>query len=174
MRKSFIALLLSVLLSNIALASEVLKDSQSQVAIIEHPKTGKPYVSISSGNIRTTSAMLGAKKLTKRPDYRMLDPKVSPKDVGYDGPYSDRKKVYILAASLATVGTVSGAAVIAAAPAATGAGAASGAGALAGAGAGVAAGTLGGTYALSKSDPNQDDFTHTAQSKTIGENKNVN
>ena len=43
-------------------------------------------------------------KKYSRPDYRMLQKGVSAKDVGYDGPYSSKKKIYILAATLATAG----------------------------------------------------------------------
>lgn len=147
--------------------SEVLPGGSAQIAVREHPRTGKPFVAITSGQNKNRDVFSAQKKMMKRPDYRMLDPKVKSKDTGYEGPVSDRKKVYILAASLATIGTVGGTAIIAAAPAATGTGAAGGAGVFAGAGAGVAAGTLGGTYAAAKTDDKKENFSHAWESRAV-------
>lgn len=154
---------------SLAAENEIFPKTRTQVVVREHPRTGKPYVVITDPGkealdpftaIRTAKPMM-------RPDYRMLDPNIKRGSIPYEGPVSDRKKVYIFAATLATLGTVGGAAIIAAAPAATGAGAAGGAGMYAGAGAGVTAGTVAGTFAATKSDPKKETFTHTAESKEL-------
>lgn len=95
----------------------------AQVMVRENSKTGTPYVVISDPqNPRGDLASLDSNKY-RRPDYRMLQKGVTAKDVGYDGPYSSKKKIYILAASLAAAGA--GAAIaLPVAPAAAGAGAA--------------------------------------------------
>ena len=93
--------------------------------------------------------------------------------IPYEGPYSDRKKVYLFAATLATVGTVGGIAVIAAAPAATGVGASGGgAGAYLAGGAAVTAGTVAGSVAVTRPHPHSDDFRHESQARLLeAENK---
>ncbi len=127
-------------------ASVVMEETPTQVIVREHPRTGKPYVSIVSNQGLVPSDPL--QKLQgahySRPDYRMLDPKIKSGKIPYEGPVIDRKKVYILAASLATVGVAGGTAIAAAAPAASAAAAGSGAGAgaYAAAGAAVAGGTI--------------------------------
>jgi len=74
------------------------------VMVRENSKTGTPYVVImDSKHPRTDLASLDSNKY-RRPDYRMLEKNVTAKDVGYDGPYSSKKKIYILAATLATAG----------------------------------------------------------------------
>ena len=74
------------------------------VMVRENSKTGTPYVVITDPqNLRQDLATLDTNKY-RRPDYRMLQRGVSAKDVGYDGPYSSKKKIYILAATLATAG----------------------------------------------------------------------
>ncbi len=143
--------------------SEVIPKTPTQVIVRDHPKTGKPYVSIVSDSAPGQDPFAHLKQNIKRPDYRMLDPKMKSGDIPYEGPVSDRKKVYILAASLATVGTVGGVAVIAAAPAATGAGAAGGAGMYAAGGVAVVAGTAAGTVAVTKTDPDKENFTHESE-----------
>ncbi len=148
--------------------SEILREIPAKVMVREHPRTAKPYVVITSEEKALKDPFPAVRKKMNRPDYRMLDPKIKSGQIFYEGPSSDRKKVYVLAATLATLGAVGGTAVIAAAPAATGAGAAGGAGAFAGAGTGVAAGTLGGTLALSQNkDDEKINYTHKSQSKTI-------
>ena len=144
-------------------ANEVFEETPAKVIVRNHPKTGKPYAVITENE----NVPLLTGRPAQRPDYRLLDPNIKASTVPYEGPYSDRKKVYIFAASMATVGAVSGAAVIAAAPAATGAGAAGGAGIYAGAGVGVAAGTAAGTVALTKSKPEDEDIQQTSASREI-------
>ena len=166
---TFALILLMMPRISLAAENEVLPKTLTQVVVRKHPRTGKPYVVITDKGkdapdpfaaIRTAKPMM-------RPDYRMLDPKIKAGSISYEGPVSDRKKVYIFAASLATLGAAGGAAIIAAAPAATGAGAASGAGIYAGAGAGIAAGSVAGTIAATKSDPKKESFKHTAESREI-------
>ncbi len=147
------------------MGSEVIEETHTRVIVREHPKTGKPYVSIvSSDDPDPKDPFTGPLQKFSRPDYRMLDPKIKAKDIPYHGPSSDRRKVYVLAATLATVGTAGGAAGILAAPAATGAGAAGGAGAyLAGAGAVAGTATAASVYATTGSK--EDNFIHRSESK---------
>ena len=170
-RLTFAVLIFIISLSQIcgAAENEVLPETRAVVVIRQHPKTGKPYVVITDRgkNAPDPFAAIRTAKPVMRPDYRMLDPKIKSGQIPYEGPVSDRTKVYIFAASLAAVGTVGGAAIIAAAPAATGAGAAGGAGLYAGAGVGVVVGSAAGTVAATKSDPKKESFEHTAQSKEI-------
>ncbi len=148
----------------VSAVSEVIPKTSTQVIVRDHPKTGKPYVSIVSDSAPGQDPFAHLKQNIKRPDYRMLDPQVKSGEIPYEGPVSDRKKVYILAASLATLGTVGGVAVIAAAPAATGAGAAGGgAGMYAAGGAAVVLGTAAGTVAVTKTDPDKENFTHESE-----------
>ncbi len=76
----------------------------AQVMVRENSKTGTPYIVLSDPlNPRKDLALLDSNKY-RRPDYRMLQKGVNAKDVNYDGPYSSKKKIYILAATLATAG----------------------------------------------------------------------
>ena len=169
--KRWISALILVLIPNMALAveNEVLLQTHTEVVVRQHPRTGKSYAAVTDQNKAGVDpfAALRTPKPMMRPDYRMLDPKIKAGKIPYEGPVSDRKKVYIFAASLATLGTLGGTAIIAAAPAATGAGAAGGVGMLAGAGAGVAAGTAAGTVAAARTDRHKESFKHTAESKEI-------
>lgn len=79
-------------------------DSGAVVMVRENSKTGTPYVVITDTQApRADLASLDSNKY-RRPDYKMLQKGVTAKDVGYDGPYSSKKKIYILAATLATAG----------------------------------------------------------------------
>ena len=89
-----------------ASVSEVIQKTPTRVVVREHPRTGRPYVSIVSSEAPARDPFSGLHQAMKRPDYRMLDPKIKAGQIPYEGPYSDRKKVYLLAASLATVGAV--------------------------------------------------------------------
>ena len=169
-KRAFFSVLIFLLSSVMVNAAEnaVMPKTHTRVLVREHPRTGKPYVVITDReNAPDPFALLRTSKPMMRPDYRMLDPKIKSGQIPYEGPVSDRRKVYIFAGSLAALGTAGGAAMIAAAPAATGAGAAGGAGVFAGAGAGVAAGSVAGTVAAAKSDPNKESFKHTAESHVI-------
>ena len=161
-----IFLLLSFSVSSLY-ASEVIEETHTRVVVREHPKTGKPYVSIVSGD-QPLAADPFAKQRKKmsRPNYRMLDPKVKPGEIPYDGPYSSSTKIYVFAATLATLGVAGGAVGLAAIPASTG-GAASGGGAYLAAGSAVAAGTAGTVAIKTRNNPNQDDFTLVSKSKSL-------
>ena len=157
------------LLASNAFATEVIEPTRTQVIVRAHPKTGKSYVSIVSSDAPVPPDPFGGQKSYAPPDYRLLDPKVKAKDVPYDGPYSDRTKVYILAASLATVGAVGGTAIIAAAPAATGAAASGGAGAYLAGGTAVVAGSAAEYAVASRPDPKKGDYTDRSESKLTKE-----
>ena len=156
-----------------AFSSEIIDETKTRVIIREHPKTGKPYVSIISTEIpEPPDPFTGQRGRILRPDYRMLDAKVKSGQIPYDGPVSDRTKVYIFAASLMTLGTVGGALAIAAAPAATGAGASGGAGALLAGGTAVTAGSAA-TYSIAAaSDPKKEDYSYKSEYQLKDESKN--
>ena len=162
-------LFIFLILMNIALvpsqAGEVIEETHTKVIVREHPKTGRPYVSIvSTDQPEPKDPFANQRQRYRPPDYRMLDPKLKSGAIPYEGPYSDRKKVYVFAASLATVGTVGGVGIIATAPAATGA-AAGGSGAyFAGAGV-VAARTT--TAAIAAGKSKNEEYKHRSESKEI-------
>ncbi len=147
-------------------ASEVISETGSKVIIREHPKTGKPYVVIAPENLSAEAGFFPNSKKFSRPDYRLLDPKVKSGQIPYDGPYSDSKRIYIFAATMATLGAggLVGAAVM---PATGAAAAASGGASYLAAGGALAAGTAGVAVASTKSDPKKDNFIQASQSKSI-------
>lgn len=153
------------ILSPIVFASEVIEETPTQVIIREHPKTGEPYVSIVPINKENPKDPFTGQRKFSRPDYRMLDPKIKKGTIPYDGPYSSRKKVYILAATLATVGTAGGVAGLAAAPAATGTAASGGAGAYFAGGTAVAGGSAAAVTVATRSKPKDDNYIHRSESK---------
>ena len=147
-------------------ASEVLEQTQTRVIVREHPKTGKPYVSIVPGEGPIPEDPFVKQRQTmRRPDYRLLDPKIKSGEIPYEGPYSSSKKIYIFAATLATLGAASFAGAALLPIASSGVAASGGATYLAGGGA-VAAGAAAGTVALQKNDPKKDDFTQTSKAQT--------
>ncbi len=167
--KFFIFLLLPNLIGIPLYASEVIEETHTQVVVREHPKTGKPYVSIvASDRPLAEDPFVNQRKKTSRPNYRMLDPNVKPGEIPYDGPYSSSAKIYVFAATLATLGVAGGAIGMAAIPASAG-GAASGGGAYLAAGSAVAAGTAGAVAIKTRPNPNQDDFTLISKSKSLEE-----
>lgn len=154
------------------LGSEVIEETGTRVIVREHPKTGRPYVSIIPSGAETPRDPFGeARKRYGRPDYRMLDPKVKSGQIAYEGPWSDRKKVYIFAASLMTVGVVGGGIGMATAASAAGSTAAGGGGAYVAAGTAVTAGSAAVVAAKSRPDPHREDFDHTSQAKLLEEEK---
>lgn len=155
---------ISLIISN-SFASEIIEETGTRVIVREHPKTGKSYVSIvpSQGEV-PPDPFTGQKKYS-RPDYRLLDHKMKSGKIPYDGPYSDKTKIYIFAATLATLGTASGVAVIAAAPAAAGAAASGGAGAYLAGGTAVVAGSAAVSVAVTKPDPKKEDYAHRSKSE---------
>ena len=142
-------------------SSEIIEETQTRVILREHPKTGKPYVSIVSSEVpEPPDPFTGRRGRIIRPDYRLLDPKVKSGEIPYEGPVSDRTKIYIFAASLATLGTVSALAL----PVAASTGAASGgAGAYLAGGAAVTAGSAGAYSVAAASDPKKEDYAHTSE-----------
>lgn len=152
-------------------SAEIRDETHTQVIIREHPKTGKSYVSIVSIDFPVPrDPFTHQRNRYSRPDYRMLDPKVKAKDISYDGPYNDRKKVYLFGATLMTVGVVGGTAAMALAPASTAASGAlsTGGGAYLAAGAGVAAGSGLAVHEVTKVRPEDEHFTHESESRTVG------
>ena len=146
-------------------AGEVFQETHTKVIVREHPKTGRPYVSIVPSEVPDPPDPFAVRRKYARPDYRMLDAKIKSGKIPYDGPYSDRKKIYLFAAGLATLGVAGGVVGMAVAPAAAGAGASGGAGIYAAAGSAVAAGTAGTIAVKSKPDPQKDNFSRTAESR---------
>ena len=174
MKKAYhwLIIYLFLVLVSSAGASEVIEETPTQVVVREHPKTGHPYVNIVSAGVPAPNPFESQRKKMARPDYQLLDPKIKAGEIPYEGPSSDRKKVYLFAASLATLGTVGGVVGMALAPAAAGAGASGGAGAYLAGGAAVTAGTVAGSVAATRADPKKDDYIHTSQSQLLeDENK---
>jgi len=162
--KKTLAIALAVFLSCAGYAvadsssSEVLKETSTEVMVREHPKTGKPYAVIVSAQAPEAGfPYRGPITKASRPDYRMLDPKVKRGEIPYDGPYSDRRKVYYFAAGMATAGVLAGT-LAPIAPAAAGAGGGGGGLGYGIAGTAVADGTISAALARQRPDPNRDDF----------------
>ena len=152
-------------------ASEVIQETQTKVIVREHPKTGRPYVSITPLGAEFRDPFERQRTNLRRPDYRMLDPKVKDGEIPYDGPYQDSKKVYIFAATLATLGTAGGVIGLTMIPASAG-GAASGAGAYLASGGAIAGGTTAALLGTTKSNPEQDDVIQTSKSHLVMELEN--
>ncbi len=163
------ALLLMFLMGHLVAraAEEIVDTTHTQVVVRQHPRTGKPYVSIVPSDAIPKDPFTGLEKKYIRPDYRMLDPHFKNGDIPYNGPVSDRKKVYVFAATLMTVGTVGGAVGMATAPVAAGT-ASGGAGAYVGAGAAAVTGTAtAASLMASKKRPWDEDFKHMSESKLV-------
>jgi len=174
MKKAFAVLTVFAMVlhgpAGFARGSEVFEETPTKVAVRNHPKTGKAYVSIVDEGLAVERVPLTDRELDpERPDYRMLDPKIKAGEIPYHGPVSDRKKVYLLAAGLATAGTVSSFAAAAAIPAAasSGASAAGGAGAYAAAGTAVTAGTVSTVWLKTQPDPDGDDYQRRSESSVL-------
>ncbi len=160
---------------SMAQANEVLNqqeikmpDSGVVVMVRENSKTSTPYIVIVDPlNPRKELAALDSNKY-RRPDYRMLQKGVDAKDVGYDGPYSSKKKIYILAATLATAGAtaaVVGPALFPAAAATGTVGSAAGPAIAAGVGGSALAAAANAYQAHYKNLP--DDYNRESESKII-------
>ena len=157
-----VVLSLNLVSSGLIYASEVITETDSKIIIREHPRTGKPYVVIATNDLNPVPFFPESKKFS-RPDYRLLDPKVKSGEVPYDGPYSDSKRIYIFAATLATLGAggIAGAALMPA----TGAAAASGGASYLAAGGAVAAGTT--VSVVASSNSKKDDFIQSSRSESV-------
>lgn len=141
--------------------NEVLGEGNAKVFIRQHPQTGKDFVSLRTAS-DAKDLFKGFVKREVRPDYKMLD--ADAKGVPYDGPVSDRTKVYVFAATLITLGAA-GAVVTAAIPAgAAAAGAGSGGAGLLGAGTlAVVGGTAGEIALKSHLAPGEENYVHDAK-----------
>ena len=156
-------------ISPCSFADEIISQTPTEVIVREHPQTGKPFVSvIDQGKGSEVRPWRAVSKKYSRPDYKMLNHRIKKGEYSYDGPVSDRKKVYILAASLTAVGVTAAVVGPAIAPAAASTGGASGgAGAFAAGGATVLSGTAGAVSYKSRPDPERDFFSQTSESKAI-------
>lgn len=163
----FVILVLSLVFSlpGFTQTDEVLGERKARVVIRNHPKTGRPYVSIVSAETPLAPESFEEPPSLVRPDYRLLDPKVKSGEIPYAGPVTDRKKVYILAAALAGLGVAGGVAGLSVAASSAG-GSASGAGAYAGGaaltGSGSAAAAL-----KARTDDSADEFSRAAESHEL-------
>lgn len=149
--------------ANLSPVSEILQETSTKVVVREHPRTGRPYVSVNAADVPDQDPWKGNRKNFSRPDYRMLDPRMKSGQVPYAGPASDRRKVYAFAASMAALGAAGGVAGILAPAAATASSGAGGAGVYAAGGAAVTAGTAGAAYHVMHTD--RDHFEHHSESK---------
>ena len=171
MMRAFLILFVIFIFTRSLQASEVLPETDSKIIVREHPKTGKPYVVIAPQDLVPEIGFFQESKKYSRPDYRLLDPKVKSGTIPYDGPYTDSKRIYIFAASLATLGTVGGVVGMALVPASASAGAAAtGSGTYLAAGGVLAGGSAAAAVHSTASNPKKDNFTQTSESKS----KNLN
>ena len=140
--------------------SEVLDKPLQEIYVQEHKATHEPLVTIAdTGGLGSRYDFLNHPKKISRPDYEMLDPRIKSGDIAYDGPVSNRKKVYYFAAGMAATGVVAGTMIpVSAVSAGT---ATTGAGAYAAGGAAVAASSVGFSSWRSKSEPEEENFSHT-------------
>jgi hypothetical protein len=144
--------------------NEVLPETQTKMIERSHPRTGERYRVITAATTPAAQNYFeGEPRQYSRPDYRMLESDVQRGEIYYDGPVSSRKKVYIFAATVATLGTVGAASL----PTVAATGSASGgAGVYAVGGGAVAAGTLGGAVKLTTPEEN-DDFVQTTKTDVL-------
>jgi len=150
----------------ICATNEVLVVSPTQVVMRQHPKTGKAFVSIVSAEAPEAGNLLAASGGTLlRPDYSLLDPNVKASDVPYEGPYSDRRKIYVFGVTLATIGVTGGVAGMALAP--TAGTAVGGGGAYLAAGGALMTGAVSTAVIKTKPRVGEDDFKHTSESVVL-------
>lgn len=167
LKRAGIALVFFVCLLSVpqSTGNEVLPETQTKMIERSHPRTGERYRVITAGAApESQNYFEGEPREYSRPDYRMLESDAQRGEIYYDGPVSSRKKVYIFAATVATLGTVG--AVSLPTAVAAGSAASGGAGACAVGGAAVAAGTLGGAVKLTKPAQN-DDFVQTTKAEVL-------
>jgi len=149
-------------------ATEVIQETHTKVIQRENPATGKPYFSIVTAALQETEGLLPPREEKySRPDYQMLAPESQRGEIFYDGPASSRKKVYIFAGAVATVGAVGGTLGMLSAASTATAGAAGGAGGYAAGGAAVASGAMAGALKVSSAKPQSDDFVHTSKTDLV-------
>lgn len=161
-------LILAILFQNVLFADEVLTGVPVKIVKKEHPRTGKKFYSVVSEDIQKTGIAAVEKKNYSRPDYRFLDHTVKSGTIPYDGPSSSRKKVYVLAGTVATLGVVGGSVgMMAAASAPVSAGTGSGAVGYLAAGTAVGTGSLSTAWLKSRPDPERDNFERTSGTRVI-------
>lgn len=146
--------------------NEVIPESPFKVFVREHPQTGKAFVSLRKES-STDDLFKGFVKREIRPDYKMLDAKTKSGDIPYDGPISDRKKVYIFAATMMTLGVAGGIATAAMPVAATAAGTSGGTGLLGAGAVTVVAGTAGTVAVQTHIRPGEENYIHDATTTAV-------
>jgi hypothetical protein len=149
-----------------AVENETIGENGAKVFIREHPQTGKPFVSLRKEG-DTQDPFKGFVKREFRPDYRMLDAKTKSGDVPYDGPVSDRRKVYVFAATMMTLGVAGGLVTVAMPAGAAAAGAGGGTGLLGTGAVAVAAGTVGTVALRSHLTPGEENYIHEATTHAV-------
>ncbi len=163
--KSFPVLFLCLTLfvpTSLAAENEVIREPIAKVYIPEHPQTGKQFVSIRAEG-DWPDPFEGFVKREIRPDYKMLE--AHAKGIPYEGPVSDRTKVYVFAATIATLGVAGSVIAGAAFPAAAGTTCATGGTGLLGAtGVAVGAGTAATAAYEMNVGPGEEEYTHASVS----------
>lgn len=148
-------------------ANEVFPDFSEKVVMRHHPKTGREYVVlVPQSSLEKNGEVVVNPKMISRPDYAMLRAKGNPSDVQYEGPVSDRTKVYVFAATIATIGAVGGTVGMIAAPATAGGSASGGAGYLVG-GALTSGGIWKAVHEMMKAPQGPQDGIRTAETVTV-------
>lgn len=150
--------------------NELPAQGKYEVRILENPNMKKPFVVIGYRDVAPSPHLTGPSGKYSRPDYRMLDYRTKPKDVGYDGPVSDRTKVYVFAATVAASGLVV-ASTLPVAAASASASAAGGGIAFTAAGTAVAVGTVSSALLAQRPDPNRDSFIHESRIRVFESNE---
>ncbi|MBN1493343.1 MAG: hypothetical protein JW938_04280 [Candidatus Omnitrophica bacterium] len=141
---------------------EIIDTSTTRVAVRIHPKTGNEYIAIYALDHEKPlyDFQVSGEKYS-RPDYQMLSHTTRSGDIPYDGPVSDRTKIYVLAATLAASGIAAGAVAQATAAAAATTTASTGAaGAYATAGAVLGGVSIATPLIKARPDPHRNDFIH--------------
>ena len=92
-----------------ALANEVLVDTGTEVIIRDAKKGRHPlcFRLFLKNHPVPRDPIYHKRRAYSRPDYRYLDHKLPKGSIEYDGPSNSRKKVYIFAATIATLGVTS-------------------------------------------------------------------
>ncbi|HOW87506.1 MAG TPA: hypothetical protein P5561_01205 [Candidatus Omnitrophota bacterium] len=146
--------------------NEVLQESGAKVFVREHPQTGQSFVSLRTEGKEGRDLFKGFTRREIRPDYKMLDPKTKSGEIPYEGPVSDRTKVYVFAATIATLGVAGSAVAAAAFPASAAAAASSGGGAVLGTGAAVVAGVAADIVVESHIAPGEENYIHEGKTES--------
>lgn len=147
-------------------ANEVLPETPTLVHVRQHPGTGKDYaVILDASDPEGQNPFAGQFRRSSRPDYRLLDHRLKKGDIPYDGPVSDRRRVYLFAGALALSGLAAGTLMPVAS--AVGTGSAAGAGAFAAGGTAVSTGSIALSLRAARPDPNRENFVHETRAVLI-------